>query len=756
MAGKRKVFEQALREAHNFAWDGRWDEAIRAYQRALAEFPQDVAVRTHLAQAYASAGQWEQAIAEYQQISSLAPHDPLPLVHLAEIMARRGLAAEAIEPYHRAASLYEATGHPEQAAELLEKAAGLVPEHLPTRERLVNLYRTLGKPRAAAAHCLAQARICQLQGKSEQAIQHVLAALEMDPRNPEARQALESLRYGAKPAPVAPSARPARPAMEPTAGATPAETAGRRALAELAEAVFEHLGPSEAEDMATPAGKPKVDGGASPNRVYAALGQAIDWHSRGVVDKAIRHYAEALEWGGDMPALHFALGSLYQQQSQFAQAIEHFTRCLQEPRYTLGSLFAIGECYRAQGDIEAAFKHLIEALKQAELSHVGPEKADELARRYEHLAKRYGAKEGRERAAVFISSLVDFLSGENWEEKVAQARRRLNSLTENGFVVSLAEILEMPRAEMLLTSLELIQDYMARGLYRTAAEECYRAINLAPDYLPLHLRLAGILVAQERIEEAVAKHVAVADTYLARGEPEEAIQVFRQALTLIPMDVTIRTRLIQLLLQGQEVDQALEEYLALADTYYHLAQIDQSVETLHEALRLIPRTSSKVEWETRILHRLGDIYMQRVEWGKAKKVYQRIAAIAPHDTRARRHLIDLAFKLENRQVALKALDEWMHQSEAEGLDEQALEMLRELAQAYPQEMSIHAHLAKEYVKRNMRPEAIAALNVLGELQLDAGLYHEAAETIRQLAGLEPDKAEEYQRALRHILGRQGS
>ena len=52
MARNRKVFDEAMRAGANAAWDKNWDQAIEAYQLALAEFPHDVGALTRLGLAF--------------------------------------------------------------------------------------------------------------------------------------------------------------------------------------------------------------------------------------------------------------------------------------------------------------------------------------------------------------------------------------------------------------------------------------------------------------------------------------------------------------------------------------------------------------------------------------------------------------------------------------------------------------------------------------------------------------------------------
>jgi len=473
-----------------------------------------------------------------------------------------------------------------------------------------------------------------------------------------------------------------------------------------------------------------------------------------MLDDAIASFLEALELGAERPAVHFNLGLLYQQKQHFPEAIEQFSESLKGPEYALGSHFALGECHRAQGKIEEALAHFIEVLRTVDLQSALREQAEDVAQLYESLADRYTSASGdREKGLVFMSSLTDFLSSAGWEDRVAQARRRLDSLSEDGFTTTFAEMLETPDTSAVMASMGLSQEYLKRKMYLTAAEECYRAMTLAPGYLPLHLRLAEILLAQERFDEATAKYLAVAETYLARGASRQVMWIYRQVLRLAPMDVVVRARLIDFLTASGKVDDALNEYLALADAYYRMAQMDKAVDTYNQAARLVPRSSSKETWETRILHLLGDIYLQSVDWTRARRVYQRIVKLAPNDKRGRQNLADLLFKLEESQAGLTHLDALINQYRSEGAASEVLGLLHDMVQSHPQRLAIRSRLAQAYVEQEKREEAIAELNAVGELQVETGLYDEAADTIRQLAGLEPDKAQDYDRLRVQILSR---
>jgi tetratricopeptide (TPR) repeat protein len=751
VAGKRKVFEQSLREAHNLAWDGKWDEAITAYQRALHEFPNDAAARNNLAQALIAAGRLDDALAEYREVAALSLDDPAPLLHLAELHEKRGEVDDAVGQYNAAATILETRGDVAQAVGLLERAVKLAPAHLGSRERLAVRYIEAGKRNAAVEQYLALARAYQQRGQPEKAVRQIQVALQVNPRSLEARQALEGLRQGSQTV-TAETPRLVTDEQEMTRKVGPVETARQRLLSELALAIFER-----GEESALGAGDTQAAATAEHRaRINALLGQAIDFQSRGLIDDAISSYVRALEAGADNGAIHFGLGLLYQEKSLYDEAIEHLTLSARDAQYAVASEFALGECYRAGNRLDDALKHFFRVVQSIDLQHARSATTADLTQMYNAQARIYLDSRDVDRAMVFMSSVVDFFSSSDWEDKVTRARRRLDNLGENGFLTSLVELLAVPAPDLVLDAIGASHEYSKQRMYRTASEECFRAVTQAPAYLPLHVRLASILVLQGEIESAVEKYLIIAETYLARGERKHALHVYQQVLQLAPMDVNVRGKHIDLLVEMGDLDVALEESLAVADSYYHMARIDLAVSTYEEALRLLPRTRDRDTWEPRILHLLADIYVQSVDWIKARNLYERIVTLAPDDDRARRRLVDLSFKLEDNRTGLRQLDELLRQYAASGRTDEALAFLRELVESWPRAVDLRARLTDLYLSRDMTSEAVASLNVLGELQLDAGQQEAAAKTIRQLAKLEPEKGEDYRDLLNQLLSSRDS
>ena len=768
MPGKRKVFEEAMRAGADAAWDRNWDQAILAYQRALTVFPHHVGALTGLGLAYSGAGQLEAALGAYRQASELAPDDPVLLEHIGKTRERLGQGEAAAEAYMTSAEHYlsqqQAT---HMALERWQDAARAWPDCLQAHVQLLQYYQRHGQVREAARECLALARIYRAKGQSEYAIQICNHALKLAPHNPEVLATLDDLRYG-KPIAVEPETEVPGEEPEPLAimeestgpvtpkfstmpetevveeRGSPVEITRQKALTDLAESVFE-----EGEVTAPPAVTPRLD----KAEIDALIGRAIDFQTRGKIEEAIAAYEEVIGAGVEQPAVHFNLGLLYQEKLRFDAAIVQFEKAVFHPAYALGSHFALGECYRARGRIDEALSHFVEVLKMVDLATVRREQADDLIQLYESLADSYIAKGEREQALEFTNSLVEFLSEKGWEDKVIQARQRLDALGEEGPTLSLAEMLAIPGSDRILESVALSQEYVKRGMFYAALEECYYALEHAPTYLPIHRQLAQILLAMRKVNEAVAKFVVIADTYRTQGNVRQAMAVYQHTLKLAPMDTVVRAKLIDLLISHGEIDEALEHYLILADSYYHLAQMDQAHDTYQEALRLAPRGDPERRWAVCILHKIGDIDMQRVDWKRATEIYEQIRNIAPDDERARLTLMELHHRFNRPELAIAELDGLLRIYHESNKTQRIFTILEDMVGKQPDDIPLRTRLAQAYLDAGHVQQALEHLDKLGDLQLEAGRYEDAQATIRAIIALRPPNVAVYQQLLEQLSER---
>jgi tetratricopeptide (TPR) repeat protein len=287
-------------------------------------------------------------------------------------------------------------------------------------------------------------------------------------------------------------------------------------------------------------------------------------------------------------------------------------------------------------------------------------------------------------------------------------------------------------------------------MLRSASEECLWAIEHAPGYLPLHLQLAQLFMQGNQVGMAIDKYLHVADTFAVRNEMDQAKALYEQVLRVAPMDLDVRHKLISLLLRNRLREQALEHQLALADAYYELAQIEASREQYDEALRLAAKLPDSKAWTARILHRLGDIDLQRLDWRSAIEVYQKLKTSVPEDEKARQRLTELYFNLERRTDAETELDELIELFRHQKNLGKALQIVEEMIETRHEELELHKRAAQLSVETGKRKGAITHLDAMGELQLQMGYVQEAVATIKAIIALGPDNVDAYRQLLEQI------
>jgi len=707
MPGDRQAYQQALQRAAEFVAAKAWTQAIAEYQKALTQFPGDEDTWSKAADALERIGRLDGAARAYAAI--------------ADLRLRRNDADAAIDIWVR--------------------AARLDPNNADIQRRLAHVYRRQGKTKLAIRAYLALAHIHQKHGQFQEAVEQVQAAAALDPDDSDILTAMELLRG---PAPQPPARKVDTSIFdlpieeEEESRGSPAEIAREKALSALAGSIFEEAPPAQQLSKA---------------EIDTLVGQAIDYQTSGQVQAAIDAYQRILKAGSQMPAAHFNLGLLLQATMHFDEAIQEFQRTVDEQEYRLGSLFALGECYRAKGRVDEALSCFLEVLKIIDLGTVRRDQADDLIQVYQSLAESYAAKGDSEQATQFADALVEFLKSKGWEDKVGVARKRLDQLTvEGGPAITLAELLTVPHPTEMLEAMALIGEYAKRDKLYSALEIAHAAILGAPTYLPLHLRLGDILWSCGRAEAALTKYLAVADTYNARGEARLAIGTYQRILKMAPMDVNVRSRLIELLVSYGQIDRALEHYLQLADAYSQLADYGKAREVYQDALKLAPRGSAQRNWTVQVLHKLGDIHVQRIDWRNALAIYEQIKSIAPGDERARVALIDLYFKTNQAPRAIKEIDELVAAHKSSGKADKVIPILDDQVRARPTDMLLRARLAQAYIENKHIAEGIQQLDALGDLQINAGMKREAIATVRAIVALNPPNVADYRQLLAQLEG----
>jgi tetratricopeptide (TPR) repeat protein len=335
----------------------------------------------------------------------------------------------------------------------------------------------------------------------------------------------------------------------------------------------------------------------------------------------------------------------------------------------------------------------------------------------------------------------------DWRSRVKQAREQLPKTGDGSSLLPLAEILTQAQSGQVIEAIGKIHKLARADLVRSAMEEAYYSLNFAPTYLPLHTLIADLLIQEGHEQDALAKFTIVAQAYSVRGEAAQATSLLRRIVQLAPMDLNVRTRLVEQLVARGQVDEAMGEYLDLADIYYRLADLDLARKTYTTALRHAQQSTRNHEWSIKILQRMADIDMQRLDWKQAMRVFEQIRTLRPDDMSVRKNLVEINLRLNQPgQVAIE-LESFFTYLDSVSQRKNAIPFLEELLHENPgREMLIYA-LASEYGRAGQVTEAVTLLDELGNTQLDARNLPGAVRAIEAIIALKPPNVKEYQDSL---------
>lgn len=768
MPGREDVFQKAMNQGHSHAWDQEWGKAVISYRKALEEFPDQPKALSSLGLALLQSQQYDEALQIYQRVAELSPTDPVPFERIAQLSERLGRIKEAIDAAMKAGELHLKNRDVDKATENWVHVTMLNPEHIMARSRLALTHEKLGHSQQAVTEYLAVASILQRAGNLEKATELVNMALRKAPTSEEAKQAQTLLRAGqllSRPirprggtAPLVMSqVKQLTPPTEPAASSmNPIAEARQKALTMLAEMLFDYS--DDSASAKTRRGLSAIVKGtgqlslqqAEQTKIVLHLGQAIDAQTKNQEDLAADELENALNTGFDHPALYFNLGLLRSKADRAESALRFLGHAVKHAEFSLATRLLMGEILVKMGRTSAASVEYLEALKEADSMIVGGDYADEIRQLYEPLIEAQVAGTDEKIQRQLCKNVKELLVRPDWRNHLVKTRGQMPKPQEGDIPLPLAEVIIQAQSSQVLDSMSQINQLARQGQLRSAMDEAFHALQYAPTYLPLHALIGDLLVREGHTEEAIAKYTVVANAYGVRGESGQATKLLRRVIDLAPMDLNARMRMIDQLIPRGLVDDAVNEYLELADIYYRLAELDMARNTYTTALQVVQQTGADRSWNVHILQRMADIDMQRLDWKQAMRVFEQIRTLRPDDEKVRRNLIDLNLRMAQQSKAIAELENYLSYLDGSGKKEQAIPFLEELVKENEDRVVLRRTLADQYQQAGQTEEAIAQLDIIGELLIEEGKKREAAEIIQQILLLNPPNADDYRTFLQQL------
>ena len=769
MCADSAKFQTFMSQGHSAAWDQDWDKAAEFYKKALEESPDHPMALASLGLSHFQLKQYDEALRIYQRVSALQPDDPMPFEKIARIYERVGMLHEAVQSFMQGAECQLKVRDIERAVDNFNNAIRLDPENQTVHTRLAMVLDKLGHKDEAVVEYLATAGLMQAAGDKAKALQVIQYCLQLSPANTNAKKALDMIQKdqnlplpvrrkgGTGPVRMAQVRQleglPEEETPEAPAHYDPITETRLRALKEMAALLFEST-----DENANLSGQVNRRGAASISRgtgtlsaekaersqIQYHLSQAIDAQTSGQDDLAVSELKAAIDMGLNQSAAYFVYGLLLRRKDA-KKALEFLEKSVKNPAYSLGSHLLMAEVQENEGKLQDAAIHSLNALKLADIETVPFEQQDELNQLYEPILQAQSLVSSESDLRNLYNVINEHLMRPDWRDYVIAARRQLPPQPEGSPALPLAELLLETNSGQMVESMITIKQLAAEGKYRTAMEVAFQTLKYAPFYLPLHVEMAEILISEGRAMEGVEKFLVVANAYNVRGETTQAINLLRRVTHLAPMDLSVRSLLIDLDKSVGNMDDAIQQYMDLANIYYLLAELDLSRQTYQAALNLSQQSSTTRQWAIQILNKLADIELQSLDWKQGIRIFEQLRSLQPQESGPRSTLIDLQLQIGQTNAALSELDSYLKLMEAPQNDGKIIHFLDSLLEDRPDEIGIQKRMMAFYTSRGQGDKAVEKLDALAERLLKSGDKNGALKTIENIISLNPRNTSEYQK-----------
>jgi tetratricopeptide (TPR) repeat protein len=308
----------------------------------------------------------------------------------------------------------------------------------------------------------------------------------------------------------------------------------------------------------------------------------------------------------------------------------------------------------------------------------------------------------------------------------------------------------LPNSSQIVTGLARAQRLVSNNDLLPALEELYYDLQLAPTEPLLHELIATMMIKRDHIDAAIEKYLLIARIYELTNNLNQAVRVLSQALQLAPTNLTVRNRLIELLFSLDRRDDAMRQYMDLAETYYRLADLEKARTTYLNVLRLSQKGETNRSWNIEVLKRIADIDLQRLDWRQALRIFDQIRGLDPEDMETRASLVELNFRLGQDAAAISELDSAVMYYDKLNKIPTALRMLSSLVGIRPDNNDLQSRLFAACRRVKSMSDAISLLDSYADEFLENGNKTAAIIHLETIIALGPPNTMEYRKVLEQL------
>ncbi len=771
MIEKKQELQDLLSKGNSAAWDKNWSDAAVYYQQALDLEPGNFKALTNIGLAYYEMKDYREALDAYSKAVESNPDDPAPYEKMFMIYKDVDRSVEAVKAALHAAESHLKNEDIQKAIENWKRVLELDIQNIKAHARLGMVYERLGKKKLAVSEYINTASLLQLAGNIEKASESIDRALQCSPENIIALRAKEILHQGRQlpiPEPIdkepeeeinvdvvqldAPKPEPEKKYDNPVVEAV------EKAMIILAEMMFEE---DSSADSGKKSSKRDLDSALSWNAddgdsvaddsvVKLHISQAIENYSIENEKDAAENIKKAIDEGYTNPAAYFLLGFLFSNLGRMESAVRSLNKSVSHENFALASRLLLAQYHAGKEEWVDASREYLEALRIADTSLAAKEDVEDLIHLYEVMMDDLEQQEGDDAYIEMSTHIGEMLMRPDWRAILIELRAKGKS--QDGLILPQLDALLDDRRSQIMGVHQNINVLAQDGHYGAAMELAFFALRNAPTFLPLHVTIGDLLMEQNKIDGAVSKYLAVADVYTVQGKTERALTMLKKVIDLQPMNIEIRQREIDLLEDYGLKEEAIQEYINLAEVFFPMAELDSARTAYVKAITLSQSLSNGEAVRMKLLQRLADLDIQRLDWESAIATYTEISEVSPGNKKASISIVDLNYRLGKSRQAEQEIGRFLGLFDPKEHKEVLEDYLNSLKIEIPQEEFIIRQLVDFYTGLGLQEQAISELDGLGDMLLDAGRREDAVAVIQEIVSLNPSNVEDYQKLLGQLQG----
>lgn len=127
-----------------------------------------------------------------------------------------------------------------------------------------------------------------------------------------------------------------------------------------------------------------------------------------------------------------------------------------------------------------------------------------------------------------------------------------------------------------------------------------KILKLAPNRTDIYLRLADLNAERGLTSNAIEDYLRVARQYTKNGLIKETLDIYKKIAGLDPTNLNIRLKLAEIYLKEGLKNEAVKEFLEIADIYFYKEQLKEAEEFYGQALKIDPSNSLALKGQEKI------------------------------------------------------------------------------------------------------------------------------------------------------------